>query len=60
MEIENYSCCRTNRAGLVVARLDVFGIANTLFSTVFRFGVIAETLSDLDATTTGECARVPW
>lgn len=60
MEIENYSCCRTNRAGLVVARLDVFGITNTLFSTVFRFGVIAETLSDLDATTTGECARVPW
>lgn len=60
MEIENYSCCRTNRAGLVVARLDVFGITNTLFSTVFWFGVIAETLSDLDATTTGECARVPW
>lgn len=60
MKIEKYSSCRTNRAGLVIASLDVFGITNTVFSTMFRFGVIAETLSNLDTTTTGECARVPW
>lgn len=60
MKNEKYACCRTNRAGLVIASLDVFGITNTLFSTMFWFGVIAETLTNLDTTTTGECARVPW
>lgn len=60
MKIEKHGRLRTNRAGLVIASLDVFGITNTLFSTMFGFGVIAETLSNLNTTTTGECARVPW
>lgn len=60
MKNDKYSSCLTNWAGLVIACLDVFGITNTLFSTMFWFGVIAQTLTDLDATTTGESAGVPW
>lgn len=56
---DKYSSCLTNWAGFVIASLDVFGITNTLFSTMFWFGVIAETLTNLDTTAAGESAHVP-
>lgn len=56
---DKYSSCLTNWAGFVIAHLDVFGITNTFFSTMFWFGIIAETLTNLYTPAAGKSARVP-
>lgn len=50
----------TNRTVLFVAHLSHSCISNTILSSKFGDGVRAETFADLDSSTTGNSAGVPW
>lgn len=51
--------CLTDRAGFLVADLSVFGITNTVFATMFWYGVIAKSCTSLDTTSTSKSAGIP-
>lgn len=48
-----------NWAGFFVAHLSVYGITNTLFTTMLCRWIVTQTLTSLDATPAGESAQIP-